>query len=109
MTDSREDRLARIAELVHNTASTAEGTTPTRSRMQKDRLRVAVATHYVALDELNHVVQDINSTSALDYFDAEDAALIRQAASSLSDARRALRRLAKREWLRKQTNPKSVS
>jgi hypothetical protein len=53
---------------------------------------------------LNHVFADINSTSALTYFDSDDANLIRQAASSLSDARRAIRRLANREWLRKRPN-----
>lgn len=102
MADSREDRLAQIAQLVHSTAESSSNVTPKRSRVQKERLRVAVSSHYVALDELNHVFQDINSTSALDYFDPDDAVLIRRVASSLSDARRALRHLASREWLRKQ-------
>lgn len=112
MSEQLKERLRKIASLVEERA--AQGTeepqvSPTRSRIQKDRLRVAVAEHYVALDELNHVFQDINSTSALGYFDAQEVDLIRQAASSLSDARRALRRLAKREWLRKtpNTTPKS--
>lgn len=104
MSDQLEERLAKIASLIQERAQGPEqkGVSPTRSRIQKDRLRVVVAEHYVALDELNHVFQDINSTSALGYFDDQEAVLIRQAASSLSDARRALRRLAaKREWLRK--------
>jgi len=104
MVDKLEDRLAKIAEIVRERASqepTDSGLSPTRSRLQKDRLRTAVAAHYVALDELNHVFQDINSTSALGYFDDQEANLIRQAASSLSDARRALRRLGQSEWLRK--------
>ena len=107
MSEQLKERLAKIASLVQERA--AQGTeqsevSPTRSRIQKDRLRTAVAEHYVALDELNHVFQDINSTPALGYFDDQDADLIRQAASSLSDARRVLRRLAKREWLRKNPN-----
>jgi hypothetical protein len=104
----RQERLAEIMSLIQETAQGAERATvsPTRSRLQKERLRTAVADNYVALDNLNHVFQDINSTSALGYFDGHEAELIRQAASSLSDARRALRRLAKREWLRKtQTDP----
>lgn len=103
MTETLEERLAEIARLVRDRASSTEDreVTPTRSRIQKDRLRTALTDHFVALDDLNHVFQDINSTSALDYFSQSDADLIRQAASSLSDARRALRRLAKREWVRK--------
>lgn len=104
MTTMAEERLAEIARLVRERAASAgdrHEVTPTRSRLQKERLRVAVATHYVALDDLNHIFQDINSTSALHYFNETDADLIRQAASSLSDARRALRRLAKRDWVRK--------
>lgn len=99
------DRLAAISALVHSRAKEAEtdgpSTSPSNSRRQKDRLRVALADYYTSLEELNHVFQDINSTSALTYFDSDDAGLIRQAASSLSDARRAIRRLANREWLRK--------
>lgn len=102
MTDSVEERLAEIARIVKERASEpSQEVTPARSRRQKDRLRTAVSEHYVALDDLNHVFADINSTSALDYFNEDDAVLIRQAASSLSDARRALRRLAKRDWVRK--------
>ncbi len=104
------DRLAEISALVHARAKEAEagdsGVSPSHSRRQKDRLRTALADYYTALEELNHVFQDINSTSALTYFDSDDAGLIRQAASSLSDARRAIRRLANREWLRKRpSNP----
>lgn len=105
MSEPLEARLARINSLVQERAARSAEygeVSPTRSRIQKDRLRVVVAEHYVALDELNHVFQDINSTSALGYFDDQEAELIRQAASSLSDARRVLRRLAaKREWPRK--------
>lgn len=98
----RKERLEAIARIVTNgSAKSGMSVTPIRSRKQKDRLRVAFVEHYVSLDELNHVFQDINSTSALGYFDSHEADLIRQAASSLSDARRALRRLAKRDWLKK--------
>ena len=65
--DKLEDRLARIAEIVRERASQSPDSSelsPTMSRIQKDRLRTSVSAHYVALDELNHVFQDINSTSA---------------------------------------------
>lgn len=97
-----DERLAEIARLVRaRAAEVGENVSPTRSRRQKERLRTALSSHFVALDDLNHVFQDINSTSALDYFSESDADLIRRAASSLSDARRVLRRLAKRDWVRK--------
>jgi len=110
MDQKARERLAEISALVHARAKEAEtegsDVSPTQSRRQKDRLRQALAGYYTALEELNHVFQDINSTSALTYFDTDDASLIRQAASSLSDARRAIRRLANREWLRKRpSNP----
>jgi hypothetical protein len=98
------ERLLQIAARIHERAaqgSSPSDSSPAQSRMQRDRVRTAVASHFIGLDELNHVFQDISSTSALRYFDDDDAALIRQAASHLSDARRVLRRLANREWLRK--------
>ena len=98
------DRLAEISAVVHARAKEGEvDTSPSMSRRQKERLRTAVADNYTALEEMNHVFQDINSTSALSYFGTDDASLIRQAASSLSEARRAIRRLANREWLRKRS------
>lgn len=100
------DRLAEISALVHSRAKEAEtevsSVSPSHSRIQKERLRTAVAKYYTALEELNHVFEDINSTSALTYFASDEVGLIRQAAASLSDARRVIRRLANREWLRKQ-------
>lgn len=108
MDNKLRDRLGEIAALVQERAASSqeEGTkdvSPTLSRRQKDRLRTVVSSNYVALDELDHVFQDVSSTSALGYFGEEDVALIREAASSLSDARRALRRLANREWLNKKS------
>lgn len=103
--DDVSARIAKISALVHARANEAEvegnPTSPSNSRRQKDRLRAVLADTYTSLEELNHVFQDINSTPALTYFDNDEAGLIRQAASSLSDARRAIRRLANREWLRK--------
>lgn len=96
-------KLAAISALVYQKAENPPSdVSPTLSRVQKERLRTAVSSYYTALEELNHVFQDINSTTALSYFAPSDATLIRQAATSLSDARRAIRRLASAsEWLRK--------
>lgn len=97
-------KLAAISALVYQKAEnpSPSDVSPTLSRVQKERLRTAVSSYYTALEELNHVFQDINSTTALSYFAPSDATLIRQAATSLSDARRAIRRLASAsEWLRK--------
>lgn len=96
-------KLAAISALVYQTAEdkTSE-VSPSMSRHQKERLKLAVSSYYTALEELNHVFQDINSTHALSYFGPTDATLIRQAATSLSDARRAIRRLASvSDWIRK--------
>jgi len=109
MDPNARDRVAAISALVHQrageTGTSDSDVSPTMSRHQKDRLRVAVGSYYLALEELNHVFQDINSTTALSYFDPNEAGLIRQAASGLSDARRAIRRLASSEWLRKRSKP----
>jgi len=101
---SKSDR-AKISDIIQAKAMEEDNNvSPSLSRLQKDRLREALADHYLAIDNLNYVFQDINSTSALTYFDKDDAVLIRQAASSLSDARRAIRRLANREWVRKRSD-----
>lgn len=110
MENKASDRIAQISALVYGKsteASTEAGSvSPSYSRRQKDRLRDALASYYTSVDALNHVLQDINSSSALRYFDPSDASLIRQAASSLSDARRFIRRLANSEWVRKRpSNP----
>ena len=101
-------RLAAISALVYQTAEdkVPSEVSPTLSRHQKDRLRAVVANYYTALEELNHVFADINSADSLSYFAPNDANLIRQASSGLSDARRAIRRLAANsEWLRKSPKP----
>lgn len=100
---STEDRLRAIAALVEKRASSCSeaDTTPSRSKHNRERVRSVLANHYLALEELNHVFQDINSTTALGYFNEHDASLIKEAASSLSDARRTIRRLASREWVLK--------
>lgn len=101
----RAQRLAAISALVHSKAAEVDNSTvaPSQSRRQKDRLKTALADYYTGLEELNHVFQDINSTPALSYFDKDEAGLIHQVASSLSDARRSIRRLANSEWLRKRS------
>lgn len=101
-TDVR-DRLRAIAQMVAARASdfSDNSVTPSISRHNFDRVRSVIGSHYLALEELNHVFQDINSTAALDYFSEHDASLIKEAASSLADARRTIRRLANREWVRK--------
>lgn len=106
MSKDSKNSLMKISDIIHAKAMEDDSdVSPSLSRIQKDRLRAALANHYIALDDLNYVFQDINSTSALTYFDKDDAALIRQAASSLSDARRAIRRLANSQWLRKRAEP----
>jgi len=101
-------KLNRVIDLVLAKATQADKessvspyVSPSKSRGQRDRLRVAVRENYLSLDELNHVFQDITSAASLCYFDENDADLIRQAASGLSDARRAIRRLASRKWVQK--------
>lgn len=104
MDSKTRNRIAEISAMVHARAQEAAlnaEVPPSRSRVQKERLRAVVASYYASLEELNHVFQDINSTAALTYFDSDDAVLIRRAASSLSDARRSIRLLANREWLKK--------
>tara|TARA_R100000656_G_scaffold104176_1_gene76189 strand:+ start:230447 stop:230773 length:327 start_codon:yes stop_codon:yes gene_type:complete len=102
--DQPEDRLKTVSDYVlkkaHEGAST-DRVTPIQSRHQKARLREAVAKNYVNLDELEYVFKDINSSSSLKYFSSEDAKLIRAAALSLAEARRSLRKLGQREWLKK--------
>lgn len=98
-------KIDRIIKLVCERAASAESqpseVSPSKSRGQRARLRVAVRENYLSLDELNHVFQDITSASSIRYFDEGDADLIRQAASGLSNARRAIRRLASRRWVQK--------
>ena len=88
--------MSEIAFLIREKAasSSASDVTPARSRRQKERLRTSVEAHYLSLDELSHFFTDISSTDALNYFSPEQASLIKQAASGLADARRAIRRLA---------------
>ena len=105
---SVSERLSEITAMIQSRADQVDDTvdnaltvSPSKSRGQRDRLRMAVKKNYISLDELNHVFQDITSAASLGYFDDSDAALIRQAASGLSDARRAIRRLANRKWVQK--------
>lgn len=101
--DDMRERLRAIAKMVAARASdfSDNSVTPSISRHNFERVRSVIGSHYIALEELNHVFQDINSTAALDYFNEHDASLIKEAASSLADARRTIRRLANREWVRK--------
>lgn len=107
MTTSASKKLEKVIKMVQERAASLDDATassmasPSLSRGQRSRLRVAVRENYLALDELNHVFQDITSASSLGYFDEDDAVLIRQAASGLSNARRAIRRLASRRWVKK--------
>jgi len=107
MTTSAAEKLEKVIKIVQERAASLDSSpgapkgSPSMSRGQRSRLRVAVRENYLALDELNHVFQDITSASSLGYFDEDDAVLIRQAASGLSNARRAIRRLASRRWVKK--------
>ena len=101
---SNKSRQQEIAEMILAGAerlSSEPDVPPSLARVQRDRLRAVVADNCIALDSLVHVFRDINTTSALDYFTSDEANMIRQAASSLSEARSVIRKLSDNEWLRK--------